>query len=459
MSSATDGEGVAPDEDGEDIAGDTEESVDRPLSEPVRARVIEYAAEVLGGLPDAELPAPLRRVARFEPRRRSRLAGPQIGAQLERDSSFRRLVGDRVSQVWPELSSELRRGVVPPATEPDVVAAVAYILRPHGWATIVRDSQDELERRSARRNAEEAGEELAELRARLEEQRKEHRRELDRLRGELRSSRSTIADLRRQMHAERGQSKDATSTARREREQLAEERDAAQGHAQQLESQVRRLRARVERAEEQREIARRAERTGRNAESARLRMLVDLLMDTAHGLRSELALPAATERPADVATRDGTGTEEGNPPGVLRGIPTDDPTLIDRLLTLPGVHLLIDGYNVTQGAYGQLPLADQRRRLLTGLQGLATRTKAEITCVFDGADVDGSRVSMAGPVRVLFSKPSEIADDVIVRLVYAEPQGRPVAVVSSDQEVATTARRAGARPIPSEMLARKLGEH
>ncbi|QVQ53231.1 NYN domain-containing protein [Spiractinospora alimapuensis] len=456
MSSATDSDGPASDDGGEDT-GDAEERLGRPLPESVRARVIEYAAEVLGGLPDADLPAPLRRVARFEPRRRSRLAGPQIGAQLESDSAFRRLVGDRVRQVWPELSSELGRGVVPPATEPDVVAAAAYVLRPEGWATMVRDAQDELERRSARKEAREADEELADLRARLEEQRKEHRHELDRLRGELRSARSTIADLRRQMHAERGQSKDATSSARRERDQLAEERDSAQGHAQRLESQVRRLRARLERAEEQREIARRAERTGRNAESARLRMLVDLLMDTAHGLRSELALPAATERPADVATRDGSG--EGNPPGVLLGIPTDDPTLIDRLLTLPGVHLLIDGYNVTQGAYGQLPLADQRRRLLTGLQGLATRTKAEITCVFDGADVEGSRVSMAGPVRVLFSKPNEIADDVIVRLVYAEPQGRPVAVVSSDQEIVTTVRRAGARPVPSEMLARRLGEH
>ncbi len=47
-------------------------------------------------------------------------------------------------------------------------------------------------------------------------------------------------------------------------------------------------------------------------------------------------------------------------------------------------------------------------------------------------------------MRVLFSAPGEIADDVIRRLVAAEPEGRPLMVVSSDKEVATDVARAGA---------------
>ena len=48
---------------------------------------------------------------------------------------------------------------------------------------------------------------------------------------------------------------------------------------------------------------------------------------------------------------------------------------------------------------------------------------------------------------MLFSKPGETADELIRRLVRAEPPGRPVVVVSSDREVADGVRRSGARPV------------
>jgi predicted RNA-binding protein with PIN domain len=59
-------------------------------------------------------------------------------------------------------------------------------------------------------------------------------------------------------------------------------------------------------------------------------------------------------------------------------------------------------------------------------------------------------------VRVLFSKPGEIADELIRRLVRAEPAGRPVVVVSSDREVADAVRRAGARTVSAAALVRRL---
>ena len=50
-------------------------------------------------------------------------------------------------------------------------------------------------------------------------------------------------------------------------------------------------------------------------------------------------------------------------------------------------------------------------------------------------------------MRVLFSRKGETADELIRRLVRAEPAGRPVVVISSDREVADGVRRHGAYPL------------
>jgi predicted RNA-binding protein with PIN domain len=57
---------------------------------------------------------------------------------------------------------------------------------------------------------------------------------------------------------------------------------------------------------------------------------------------------------------------------------------------------------------------------------------------------------------VLFSRPDEIADDLIRRVVRAEPPGRPVVVVTSDRELAESVRRSGARTVASPALVRRL---
>ena len=48
---------------------------------------------------------------------------------------------------------------------------------------------------------------------------------------------------------------------------------------------------------------------------------------------------------------------------------------------------MVDGYNVTKTGYPTMPLEKQRLRLLGGLAVLAAQTGAEITCVFDGAEL------------------------------------------------------------------------
>jgi len=79
--------------------------------------------------------------------------------------------------------------------------------------------------------------------------------------------------------------------------------------------------------------------------------------------------------------------------------------------------------------------------------------------VFDGANAE-TRPLVQPPrgVRVLFSPRGVLADDVIRDLVEAEPPGRPVAVVTSDQEIVRdVTRRAGVRAVAARALVRLLG--
>jgi predicted RNA-binding protein with PIN domain len=432
-----------------------EERLDRPLPEAVRQHVVEAAAELLGSLSPDEVPAPLRRIAKFEPRKRARRAAMPIAAQLEMDEAFRNRVAESVRAAQPDLITAIETGGPPAAADPVLLAAIAYLMRFPGWTTYVEAARGELERSAAAAEEAATAREIAALREQLAAAKSARAEEIDKLRTELRDARAEVAELRRKLHDARNTAKAAREHADALAAESAAERGAAAAVEAAANKELRKLRDRLAHAEATAETARRAAREGRNADDARLRVLLDALVDAAQGLRRELALPATITRPADMV-----GAVEAAEPGTLpgRGLSDQDPALLERLLALPRVHMIVDGYNVTKTGYGDLPLADQRNRLVTGLGGLASQTRAEITCVFDGADLDAP-VALAAPrgVRVLFSPPGQTADELIGRLVRAEPEGRAVVVVSSDREVADAARRAGARPASSALLLRRLG--
>src|SRR5690606_17010337 len=204
--------------------------------------------------------------------------------------------------------------------------------------------------------------------------RAEHRKEVNRLRGELREYRSEVADLRRRVHGERKRAKEAQHRAEQAEEQARGLSDSVSVRLGAVEAENRRLRGRLAAAEAQVEAAGRAGRAERSFDDARLRVLLDVLVESAHGLRRELALPSSIETPAELLAEDRARSGAGRGVGDL-GLPGDDPALVDRLLALPRVHLLVDGYNVTKTGYPTLPLADQRTRLLNALDGLAGRSK------------------------------------------------------------------------------------
>ncbi len=423
--------------------------VDEPaLVEPARQQVIGLASEVLGRLPAEEVPVSLRAIARFAPTKRHRLGGAMIAAALEADDGFRAKVAEVLVETAPDLAEAVRSGGPTAAADPLDVAVLAFLDRPEGWT-------DVLARANQRWLAERAGgasdDELDRLRRELGELRATVRSEPSRIREVLAAARSEqeteIANLRR---TTRDRTRELRA-AERDRDQARAEAAAAEAERAKAEAahevELRRLRSRLAESDRAAEAARRSSRAERDVNDARLWLLVDTLVQAANGVRRELSLPTPSMRPAD-----GVDAAAGQAGARSAG----DPAALDQLLAVPHVHLIVDGYNVTKSGYGEISLEQQRTRLIGALAPLAGQSGAEITIAFDGAKKPPAQPATPRGVRVLFSAADETADDLIRRLVGAEPPGRPIVVVTSDQQIVSDVSRAGAWTVPSAVLLARL---
>jgi predicted RNA-binding protein with PIN domain len=432
------------------------EVLDRPLPDGVRRRVVQIVSDGFGGLTVGELPAQLRQYARFAPNRRTKFAGNAMAAALETDPLFRQRIGEKFREAQPELSGALDSGSPPPAADPLDVAAAAYVLRPTGWVKLVTAAGEEAQRADAERADDESRAELERLRGELDRAREQTRADTEQLRTELEAAKKEADALHRKLRAALSDVKRGEAALRKTQGEIEAVRAEGQAQVSAAESETRRLKARLGEAEAALEATRKAAREGRSVEDMRVRLLLDTVLDAAQGLRRELALPPVSVRPAE--TVDAVEPGRMTPKDIAaRALSEHDPAILDQLLALPQAHLVVDGYNVTKTGYPQMPLEKQRLRLLGQLSQLAAQTGAEVTCVFDGAEL-AAPVLLAPPrgVRVLFSKPGVTADELIRQLVRAEPPGRPVIVASTDREVADGVARAGARPVASAMLLKRL---
>jgi predicted RNA-binding protein with PIN domain/cell division septum initiation protein DivIVA len=438
-------------------AGDgAAEVLDRPLPEGVRRRVVQIVSDGFGGLTIAELPPQLRQYARFTPTRRAKFAGNAMAAAVESDTLFRQRIGERLREAQPELAGALDSGAPPPAADPLDVAAAAYVLRPTGWVKLVAAAGEEAVRADAERADEEARAELERLRAEVGAARDQARSETERLRTELESAKKEAESLHRKLRSALSDVKRGEAAVRKIHGETEAVRAEMQAQLSAADSETRRLKARLGETEAALEASRKAAREGRSVEDMRVRLLLDTVLESAQGLRRELALPPVSVRPAE--TVDAVEPGRMSPKDIAaRALSENDPAILDQLLALPQAHLVVDGYNVTKTGYPTMPLEKQRLRLLGSLSQLAAQTGAEVTCVFDGAEL-AAPVLLAPPrgVRVLFSKAGVTADELIRQLVRAEPSGRPVVVVSTDREVADGVAKSGARPVASVMLLKRL---
>jgi predicted RNA-binding protein with PIN domain len=420
------------------------------LVEPARAQVVTIAADVLGKLPADEVPATLRAIARFAPAKRQRLGAAALAAALDSDDAFRVRVADVVTEASPDLAAAVRDGTPTTAADPIDISVVAYLTRPPGWQNVIAAANG---RWAAERSAATGHkDEIERLRSELAELRVQLKGESARVRDaiaaasadaetELANLRKSLRDRTRELRAAE-RDRDAASAAADElRAQLDAQRAAH-------EIELRRQRARQAEVERSAERARRGARTERDMDDARLWLLLDTLVQAASGVRRELSLSPPDARPADSIV--GAETDAGQ-----RAV--RDVAALDRLLALPNVHLIIDGYNVTKTGYGDLSLEDQRVRLISALAPLAAQSGAEVTVAFDGGVRPPMQPATPRGVRVLFSAADEIADDLIRRLVAAEPPGRPVIVATNDRQVITDVTRTGAWSVPSPVLLLRLG--
>jgi len=421
----------------------------------VRQAVLGVAAQVLGSVPPAEVPAALRQVQRFAGRRRATAGAAPLWAALTSDDGFRSRVAAVWSQARPELAERLSAAEPPSAEdlETAVEAAVgAFLTRPDGWQRAIdavapmlaaRDAQ----RAGAEREASETGrlDRLENERARLAEQ-------LTAARGDASAARAEIQNLQREARRLRSDADRARHEARTAATKVAASIEEATAVRRAEEADLARLSAEVRAAAAELDATRAVVHGGRELATTRVRLLLDTIVDAASSLRRELALPPSSALPADLVMPDRTAPAA---PRTSRGRAAEDPALLEELFSLPRAHLIVDGYNVSKLGYPHLTLAEQRRHLVDALASIATRTGTEVTCCFDGQELGWLPSASSRTVRVLFSA-GEIADDLIRRLVRAEPTGRPLIVVSSDREVATDVQAMGAYSVPSATLLTRL---
>jgi len=439
-------DGAGPPEDDEPV-----------LAEPVRQRVVGLASNALSGLPMDELPVVLRRVAKFAPTRRARLGGAQLAAALTSDPLFRQRVATRVLEATGELGAAVRDGTHPAAADPADVAALAYLIRPAGWLGMITEAESALRAQADDAAVSEALRAAEQRVARAEHDRAVARTEADKLRDELGRLREEAAGLREENRTLGRSLREAVAKEKRASELLATERGRLARAGADHEAEVRRLRGRLADLEADAGASRHSASRARQVDDARLWLLLETIGQAAVGLRRELALDPTDVLPADVVAQETAAARPGGPAQSARALSADDPQRLDQLLALPRAHLVVDGYNVTKTGYPEISLEQQRSRLISGISGLAAQTGAEVTVVFDGAErVVGLPPAPRG-VRVLFSPKGQTADELIRRLVRAEPPGRPVIVISTDREVADGVRHHGAYPLSSNTLLRRLG--
>jgi predicted RNA-binding protein with PIN domain len=427
------------------------------MTETVRRELVAFAADALAFLDSDDIPVPLRRIRSFTPAKRAKLGASTLAATIAADPAFRAAVYQDLRTRRPALVSAVASGPDTAVTlPPAVAAAVAYLGGSEAWPTLAQAAVEEEERRAQEQLGAASEAEIARLRHEITVVRDAAAQSLHEAKAETEAVRTHLAELKRRTRGASDRLRRAEEAAAQARAEADRLRAEAQVAADSAATELRKLRGRISQLEAAVETSRRGIREARAVDDVRLGTLLDVLMSSAAGIRRELALPPTSGSPADQVA---AALEAGATQPLARldagGVSRDAPILLDRVLAMPGVHLIVDGYNVTKTGYGTLSLESQRARLLKGLGALVARHPGvEVTCVFDGAEARVRPAAVPAPrgVKVMFSPVGEIADTVIVSLAGNEPAGRPVAVITSDQAVVDAVRRHGAHALPSAVL-------
>src|SRR6218665_2476337 len=116
----------------EDSSGEHDDRSDVPPA--VRSALVQVASDALGTFDAVEVPASLRAVHRFAPRRRATAGAGPLWTALVHEDRFR----SSVARVWAQANPELAARVTEPDASPSVPAATgAWLLGSPGWRGLV----------------------------------------------------------------------------------------------------------------------------------------------------------------------------------------------------------------------------------------------------------------------------------------------------------------------------------
>jgi YacP-like NYN domain-containing protein len=347
----------------------------------------------------------------------------------------------RIVEADGEFRSEVAEAVTPGAVDE---IGIEWLRREPGWDERIealieraeseaadRDLERELGRERKRRQAAEVAAsrtnaDVAALRQRVADR----EAELAALRSDQASEAVERDELRRALAELKLQARhadDRAAAARQRLDHVEGERDAA--------------RRRAEDAEQRRDelLAARAELAGGASGTAQVASLRDLA-DAARSLADRLGVLVAP------------GRRRRRPVEVPRPAAKDPRLTAEFLLRVPGIAVIVDGYNVAKLAWPDLSLEQQRTRMLDAVDGLARRFGTELVVVIDGADVVGAHTDRRRLARVTYSPARVTADEVIREEVAALDPARPVAVVTNDGEIRRDIAAAGGNVITSDAL-------
>jgi chromosome segregation ATPase len=176
--------------------------------------------------------------------------------------------------------------------------------------------------------------------------------------------------------------------------------------------------------------------------------------DQASSPPSILGGPPAQVRPAeqpDLGVR-----RPGGPKRRRIEIPgdiVDDEVAVARyVVSSPDVVLLVDGDSVAQLGWPKLTVAQQRDALVTYLADLSASSGAAPDVVFDGRIGDDDSLPASRAVRIRLSTPPTPPTAALDELVDAYPEQWPIALVTDDPELSSTANERGAAVLNNGQL-------
>jgi predicted RNA-binding protein with PIN domain len=410
------------------------------LSDALLEGYFDAAVATLRASSPSDLPGQLRQYQSWTPRR---LKHPRvltvIRRSLDLDQKFRSAVDDRVLQEEDVLARLLRAGrhaeALASGEPPEAVARVGLALGRGGQAA-VSAAEDALVRSRAQAEAAAARSALAGAESELEQARARADEEATNARAAKEELRAARQDLRR---AER-----EIQTLNQRGAALEQElsKEAAKLHAARAQAadEQRRLSGRIAELQALLAQAQRQYRALRKASG----QIDPVVAEAVGALERDLsALRRATGLDSDAA-KGPTGPQAARQPErreplpVPGGLGADAPETLAVWMGAPGALVLVDGYNVSKHERGfpDRSLEDQRTLLLDLCRRLARRWGAEITVVFDGANVAPMPTRLPfGPIGMVFTDAGRTADDEIVARVNAAPANRAVVVVTSDNEL------------------------